>query len=271
MTVEQEAQDPTTKPERLEAIYLEEYSLRHLVAKNPNTPHHLFMLLGDEYPQEVFENPGFQLMFLENPNAIESFPVGTVWTLSKVSSLPEWFIFLLATYPNDTVKIALTKRKELTPELLERLAAHHNPQVRKVAALSPHTPLKVLEQLYHDTQHRFAHELVQNPSTPSYMLHKLSFEHVDFALAVARHQNTSQETIAQLVHHNYYSVRYEVILNPNIPPEVLEMLAKSQHREVRKKVATNPNTPHEHLQRLTTDEDEDVRKAAKKTVEKLKQ
>jgi len=113
MTPEKEALSLDTSPERLTELALKSLSLGRLVARNygappevlkqlsqepdeeiqkalvnnPNTPTNILLKLGQTYPAELFANPVFDLLLLENPNLFSEMPYTTIASLLR---LPEF-------------------------------------------------------------------------------------------------------------------------------------------------------------------------------------
>ena len=64
-------------------------------------------------------------------------------------------------------------------------------------------------------------------------------------LELAKHPNTSVETLKVLVTDGDWGVRYWVAINLNTPTETLKVLVTDEHYYVRCGVAENLNTPLE--------------------------
>ncbi len=100
-TLEQQALDKTTPPEKLCQLAKQSPELARLVAKNesadsellqelafssdnitregvatnPNTPTEVLLKLGAEFPRQLLDNPVFSLLLLENPKLVEEIPI----------------------------------------------------------------------------------------------------------------------------------------------------------------------------------------------------
>lgn len=87
------AKDETTAPEILQELATsEDYLTRQSVAANPNTPTEILLKLGVEFPEELLNNPIFDLLLLENPNLIKDIPIETLRSLIKYDNVTESFI-----------------------------------------------------------------------------------------------------------------------------------------------------------------------------------
>jgi len=110
MTTEEEAIDENTPPERLEQIsqqsiemarwvainyaappelltklyQLEDSEVQKALVLNPNTPTEILMALGENYPQELLNNPVWDLLLLENPNLYAEIPEETLLSLLDI-------------------------------------------------------------------------------------------------------------------------------------------------------------------------------------------
>ena len=66
----QSARDETTPAEVLASLAIsEDYRTRKYIAANPNTPEEILQRLGLEFPEEIIDNPIFNLLWLEKPDS----------------------------------------------------------------------------------------------------------------------------------------------------------------------------------------------------------
>jgi hypothetical protein len=163
---QQEAIDPSTKPERLRALAKRSETLERMVAQNPNTPTDLLIELSKKpdrkikeglaknpstppdilfslvkiFPGEFLRNPVLDLLFVEDPNVIN--------TISE-----EAFAALL--------------RREEAPPHFFRLAYQKkpSPKLRRVMAQNPKAPTSILEELAQGADQEEAKALLGNPSS----------------------------------------------------------------------------------------------------------
>lgn len=112
-----QAKDETTAPDVLTELSISEDKLtRQYVASNPNTPIETLAMLSKEFPDEIVDNPIFDLLLLEDPESI-------------------------------FIKIYLARSSKTPPETLERLINDREIKVRAAVAENPYTTVDILEKL----------------------------------------------------------------------------------------------------------------------------
>jgi hypothetical protein len=87
------ASNVNAEPNLLEELSLSrDNEIRQSVAGNPNTPTDILWRLGEEFPEEILENPIFSLLLLENPNLVDEIPGRTLFNLLKLEQIPHSFM-----------------------------------------------------------------------------------------------------------------------------------------------------------------------------------
>ena len=118
LTPAQEASAPSTSPERLAELAAQDIKLSRVVAKNITTPPDILKTLGEsddkatrksiagnpnsptdtltrlatQFPEEVIQNPVFDLLLLENPNLLSEIPLASLRSMLKRQSIPIAFL-----------------------------------------------------------------------------------------------------------------------------------------------------------------------------------
>ena len=181
----EEAISEQTPAARLDFLAGINAELARLVAGNPNTSPDVLWRLAKKFPDEFFKNTILPLLFLENPNCILEQPLGVLLTLLKEHIVPEWFLLEATRHKDSRVLLAVAKNPQITDKIIAKLIEKNrqiqlylasNPNIsynaiellyqtktsdyearlyiREAVAKHPHTPIKVLEKLAFDAEHR---------------------------------------------------------------------------------------------------------------------
>ncbi|MDY7008649.1 MAG: hypothetical protein SWX82_33205 [Cyanobacteriota bacterium] len=180
-----------------------ETNIRKIVAKNPNTPSTaLESLATTESDTEVL-------------TALNSNPNLTTGTLQRLSGNSN----------HDFLIYMIRSRRELSPELWQKLAEDENAIVREAIASSSNTPINILEALALDTNRDVRRKIAANPNTPTTSLEILSQDSIyDVRIAVASNQNTNVIVLEQLAQDKKVEVRRAVAQNRSTPAPLQESL-----------------------------------------------
>ncbi len=118
MTLEEEAANKETTPERLREMAFQSHEIDMIIARNsktpqdvlkklaesenneirktvttnPNTPPEILLDLGKDFPEELLANPVFNLMLLANPNLLGDMPEETLISIIKLPDIRESFV-----------------------------------------------------------------------------------------------------------------------------------------------------------------------------------
>ena len=286
----QKAIDPATSPDWLRRLAASSSPLlRQGVAQNPNTPADLLLELAEEFPAQLVNNPGFDIV-LENPNLVAQMSVKTLLGLLERDEASElllatvaesgdpwvdpWVLAAIAKHPRTPehilqrllrssffVIIAFFERKLIPENILNELAKSRVPDLLKQIAKHSSTPAYLLAQLVGDRDPNVSIDVANNPNAPLEVLEKLVAHPASAArVGVARNSKTPASLLDKLARDGHKTVRRFVAENTNTPPSCLEKLASDRHKTVRRFVAENPNTPPRCLEQLASDRERKVRR-----------
>jgi hypothetical protein len=116
------AKNVAATPELLAALTVSTDEItRRNVAGNPNTPMEILWGLGEEFPEELIENPILSLWFLENPNFLANVPHKSIISLLKHESIPNWFLELAVNINNDDVIRTLLMLSQTSKNVLQKI------------------------------------------------------------------------------------------------------------------------------------------------------
>ncbi len=133
MTLEEEAANRETNPERLREMAFQSHEIdmiiasnsktpqdvieklaksdnneiRKVVATNANTPPDLLLDLGKDFPEELLANPVFNLMLLANPNLLKEIPEKTLISILKLANVRESFVIFALNHRQETKILAV--------------------------------------------------------------------------------------------------------------------------------------------------------------------
>jgi hypothetical protein len=173
-----------------------EAQIRQAVASNPNTSIEVLSELGQEFPEEVTENPIFSMLLLENP---ESHFVRL--SLARSTTTDEKTLAQLALVEDEEILYAVARNPKTPISILEGFVRnppllYNNDYANKsncynlfeAIASSAKTPssllLKLSESLPSSTSIDLGDKLAKNPNTPSEALEKL-YSRIDRAVPIA--------------------------------------------------------------------------------------
>lgn len=288
------ARNATTTPKFLELLSASaDERTRQGVASNPNTPTNILLLLGEEFPGELLDNPVFPLWMLENPNCLIDFPLETVLSLLKYNAVPEWFLEWAAS-SNDGVVICTLLMNQRTPKtalqrinnnfslIQDEVKLHINwdSEIEGLDNLVQEVRRKIADTCDAESRYsgkeerRFLQEIGIFPET---FFKSLPEEDINYKLA--SDYLTPSHVLEMLLGDVSLIVREAALLNVNTPFNIvceykyqenaiknlstsgviLYELAQSRWVSIRKGVALHPNTPIEVLKKLAQDEDVQVR------------
>ncbi len=144
-------------------------------------------------------------------------------------------------YQNKSLTYAVLYNKHITTEVLHRLAAHPDFNIRELVARHPLVSATLLEFLYIDAKMPVLIAIVENHKTPAHILQEHA-AHADLRIrsGVAQNPNTPVELLPQLSQDKIVFVRKGVAAHPHVPIEILLQLLQDTEQDVRNAVLQNP-------------------------------
>ena len=272
--IQQQAQDATTPPEILRDLATHNsQQIRQYVASNPNTPVEILEKIGAEFPEEVVNNPIFELLRLENPESefislcLARSVNTTARELEKIASKTQQRDIYVAIAYNNNVS---TKALEIIFRKLSYLA--------RELLKDTNLPAKVLEHIFYSNAECQADALIKEielcPSCfPSKYHNPLVFNPYDFRTSAsydpgyvdedianssriqkfARHSSTTVRILNKLRNNRYSAVRQVVATSSKLTPEIIEELSQDLSCHVRSAIALNELTPESIVNKLKLD------------------
>lgn len=311
-TLLQEAQNPSTPPERLSQLATRSVSLAHAVAlnpasppallealyqktrlrralaQNPNTPPSLLFLLLGPFPYEVWNNPSFSLLLLENPSLIGTLPRKVAEQLASRRKTPPEILTMLTSHPEWTVHYQLARNPNTPGEALAKIvlafpswsdiwvmiARHKNAttetlsaclffnlsvDVQRAASKHPNAPKVLLSLLQRaGFSSRFTRPSKLSPlSAQEY--EQLCGRNIELDALIAASPYAPEALVARLSESPNAIIRKGAAQNPSLSPDALERLLQDPDLSVRAAVAANTGLPSPLLHRAASDKDASVR------------
>jgi hypothetical protein len=254
-------------PDLLEELsHTSDKPLLKALVSNPNTPTEVLLKLGSLFPEQLLDNPVFDILLIENPNLLSEFPKSSLNSLLKREVAPVSFLRWAATNGDENTLQSLLINPNVPVDAVQGLTQHRHWDVAMAAKLHINSGvemdsgweeegLKRRENQQGKVDDRLA-DLFGFVRTESKDLVLLS---ESLRLNVASNPNSPAETLTQLATDKHVYVMSVAAKNPNCPVEVLTQLATDKIASVRLNVASNPNCPVELLTQLATDKNWNVR------------
>ena len=215
MSIEQNrklAQNENTPSEVLtELAKSEDLQTRQYVAANPNTISEILLDLGSEFPEELFNNPVFDLLVLEDPNFIDR-NYYLQLEIAQNNKTPLAFLEYLIQYGRYGARKYIAKHPDASVEMLTNMAEGaiqqqiSNDETTTAIASNPKTPTELLENLLSSYWSKIK-------------IHPVFFRNdsinleINLGVALASHSNTSTYILNSLANSRKKQILFAVIKN----------------------------------------------------------
>jgi hypothetical protein len=193
-------------------------------------------------------------------------PRSKVETLRTIGA-PDPEQLALAEDPSPFVRKTLAERRELPPEVAERLANDPIAMVRAASAGNHRLPDELIEKLSGDSDERVRLAVATGDEIPPRVAERLARDSCALIRsAVARKDGLSRETIDALSSDPSASVRCSVSERSDLSENQIANLIRDEDRSVRASIASarNPTLSENAILTIAADRDDDVRAALTK-------
>lgn len=192
------AQNPHTSPELLRKLaHSSDILTRRNVAVNPNIPTDVLWKLGQQFPQEILNNPIFYLLLIEKPDLVKEIPYHTLKSIIlRGDDVPISFINWALHQRDREMRFAIVRNRQTPHKILDRLFYSNNcwdQEMLLAIAMHPKTPKEILAKLLQSKDSldpEIVLAIAMNPETPKEILVKL------------RHSNNREIVEAVKLHVN---------------------------------------------------------------------
>ena len=275
------AANPSASAELLlELSRREEKAVRKACTSHANTPVEALLKLGAQFPEQLLENPVFDLLLLDHSGLFEELPTSTLNSLLKRDQVPVGLIRWAWKHRGESTLHSLLLNPNTPADVVQELCQSKDPEVRIAAALHCSSELpgwaqttrgsldleqqqQLQDQLVFSSTDKWKAIVEQLLAVGDQELRErcISLMAAEEAKAVAENEETPAEVLTLLAKDEDRWVRRAVAENEQAPAEALALLAKDQSWHVRREVGRRSDTPAEVLTLLAKDPDEEVRSA----------
>jgi len=298
LTPRQEASSADTTPERLNEL-AQDPKLARLVAANPsapaalllelshsddkavrkacttnaNTPVEALLKLGSQFPEQLLENPTFDLLLLAHPGLLlEELSTATLNSLLKRDQVPVELIRWAWKHRSESTLHSLLMNPNTPADVVDELCKSKDPEVRIAAelhcakelpgwaqGLKAETDLystKILASMLSMATSSWWDELLDILPLASSKLQEncvIEFLPRSHLISKARRSSSSPTLLALLSHAKDWEVLNALSSNPSCPIEALERLAQVGDKHIRANVANHNGASTKILATLSED------------------
>lgn len=239
-------------PEVFEKLLHQEKRTRILqgAARNPSLSKEWLLLLAEKFPKEIFQNPAFPLLQLEDPSLTSKLGRNALRFLAAMEPLPGAFAQSVLDEPERWFLLGVLARNPSTPaSVLTRLLCHDWRPVRQKALKNPSAPQEVIQLLYRAgaTEAMEVEEGAEGPLTQEEQERLLELG--GFAtLLLAHHGNTLEEIKLRLVDLRSQRIDRALLKSSKaLSEEVLQRMERSGDAVICEMLGFRPELPLEKI------------------------
>ena len=256
----------SASPELLKELTKNENKIiRKAVTSNPNTPKETLLKLGKYFPQELLDNPIFDLLVLEDLKFLEDIPEHILNTLIQQPKVPNFLSNYAKNHQNADIRETANMQVILSGEITEQWHEIAEAKILKCSYINKFT--LNFNGIISKYKNRWTRSYIETDNLPGESFNLLTnfYQFIQFDLFKSRmfkffivhNRNVEPTVLKQLAGDEELSIRGGIAGNPATPPEVLKLLASDSL--VCRTVAGNRNTPIEILKTLAADRDPQIR------------
>lgn len=264
----------------LELSHSDDKTVRKACTSNANTPMEALLKLGAQFPEQLLENPVFDLLLLAHPGLFDELPTATLNSLLKRDQVPVELIRWAWKHRGESTLYSLLMNPNTPADVVEELCKAKDPEVRMAAELHCSREMPEWSREIHNDEDLLRLETLDNhviiAATERWKdimqdivsfgesensLSFLVLAPLEWRLEWASRSTTPDAALLQLSKDKNITVRLAMAENRQTPPQALSQLSTDQLSKIRRTVAANCKSPAEALLSLAKDADWYVRKA----------
>ena len=192
---------------------------RKNVMGNPATPYETLMKFASQYPEQLLDNPVFDLLFLEHPNLLDDIPESGLRSMLRREVCPESFLRWAAKSDDEGSLLALAMNGETPQDVLKGLKEHSNEKVAKAVGLH----VNLAGELSGDWEEVFQEAVILEDQSDT-----MEARHVALVFCGCVPDWAVHQWVLPLVGNKDEDVRSSAAENPNTPVTILEKLAEDE-------------------------------------------
>lgn len=263
----------------LELSHSDDKAVRKACTSNANTPVEALLKLGGQFPEQLLENPVFDLLLLAHPGLFEDLPTATLNSLLKRDQVPVGLIRWAWKHRGESTLQSLLMNPNTPADVVEELCQSKDLEVRMAAELHcsrelPRWGCMINDSLDLDVAHELLHDQLVFGDTQKWNeIIDTLVDHGDPQLRrrltplmpvsrkaeLAGNCSTSVEFLLVFARDTDACIRRSVAKNSRTPAKALAMLAIDPDALIRMGLAGNFETPTKVLVQLAQDPNAGVR------------
>ena len=235
--------------------------VRRRIASNPSSPAKAAMDAGSQFPEDLLNNPSFDLYILAEPNLLQGIGASALRSLLKREACPESFFAYAASQDNEATQLAVLTNSRAPISVVQSLLASSYPRVKETAA--KHSALhSSTSSVGSNWQDEFTAELLVEeknrdklPEVHKSLAYLLLSEVEDFSLLSEAERWVIRTAWTKEERQESFWMPEFSLDDEKCPASILEFAARDADKDVRTEVARNLGLP-KHLQELLIEDSE---------------
>jgi len=235
--------------------------VRRRIAANPSSPAKAAMDAGSQFPEQLLENPSFDLYILAEPNLLQGIGASALRSLLKREVCPESFFSYAASQDDEATQLAVLTNSKAPIIVVQSLLESNYPRVKEAAR--KHSVLNgQISEVEASWQNEFTAGLLEEeknrdkvPEAHKSLAYLILSQAEDFSnLSEAERWVIRTAWTKEERQESFWMPKFNLD-HENCPISILEIAAKDSNTDLRIEVAGNLKLP-KHLQECLVEDAE---------------